>query len=540
MGLRISPNTHSTEVIGLLRRICPDPTLTISPSGEVTYSPPAGASTTCVNVGKLANGPDTVTIEMLEGDRVVDSSQGPMNTCAGCTQQTMLHFRGGVTTGAIEIYLDASNADGGGYWCFGDRDTEQPTKIDLPMDCVLAHEIAHATGYQEIVVSEPDEERATEFENAYRAEAHLPKRDTTQHAAGGHARGGRKVPVTAPPAGRTGTYFGPFSCFIATAAYGSPSAPEVERLREIRDTVVRKVRSGEEFYQWVYERYCRFSPTVAAMMENDPEVRQLIRWLFVTPLVQHLDLFLSFPVDEIPAEGSAGLTEPWRSYLLKLRGGFEQLSSLVPLPQEFVNRPSAECAAELAIVLRYLLWTPEARSAYLRGLREAGGLPLAARDATEYAELKTLLESYGFDPDPERLVLGPEPRAVPAMAGGMAGAISNDGNDAYSGAAAFLYLGLANNSSDTLTNVSVTYTRSDVSDAFLLTGRDLRPGESQIFCAGDAMAVTSVGVNATGHDNYGNLVQVIWVNGPPSGYQSNTTNTNTIELIYNGYSLPIS
>ena len=77
-------------------------------------------------------------------------------------------------------------------------------------------------------------------------------------------------------------------CFIATAAYDNPLAEPVQRLRHIRDDVLRKTTAGEEFFDKYWEVYYRFSPVMVEMMNEDKEVRDLVRWSFVEPIVAYL------------------------------------------------------------------------------------------------------------------------------------------------------------------------------------------------------------------------------------------------------------
>jgi hypothetical protein len=69
-------------------------------------------------------------------------------------------------------------------------------------------------------------------------------------------------------------------CFIATAACGSPLAPEVETLRAFRDTVLRARPVGEAFVR-LYERV---SPSLARWMEPRAGVRWIVRTFLIAPL----------------------------------------------------------------------------------------------------------------------------------------------------------------------------------------------------------------------------------------------------------------
>ncbi|MFX1575314.1 MAG: S8 family serine peptidase [Promethearchaeota archaeon] len=77
-------------------------------------------------------------------------------------------------------------------------------------------------------------------------------------------------------------------CFIATAAYGSPLAPQVRFLRHIRDVRLRKRRIGALFidaYEWIYYK---FSPRVARTMQQNHLFRNFIKKLVVSPVVHFL------------------------------------------------------------------------------------------------------------------------------------------------------------------------------------------------------------------------------------------------------------
>ena len=63
------------------------------------------------------------------------------------------------------------------------------------------------------------------------------------------------------------------SCFIATAAFGTPMAREVQTLREFRDQVLLKHQTGPAFVAWYY----RTSPPLAHFISDKPWLRALVR-----------------------------------------------------------------------------------------------------------------------------------------------------------------------------------------------------------------------------------------------------------------------
>jgi hypothetical protein len=74
------------------------------------------------------------------------------------------------------------------------------------------------------------------------------------------------------------------ACFIATACYGTPLAPEVEVLRAFRDRVLMGSRAGRLLVRCYYAG----SPPVAAWLVHDERARRLVREHAVAPLVRQL------------------------------------------------------------------------------------------------------------------------------------------------------------------------------------------------------------------------------------------------------------
>jgi hypothetical protein len=70
-------------------------------------------------------------------------------------------------------------------------------------------------------------------------------------------------------------------CFIATAAYGTPAAEQIDVLREFRDTVLIRSVLGSTFVALYY----RLSPPVAAVIAGNGFYRALVRELLIDPIV---------------------------------------------------------------------------------------------------------------------------------------------------------------------------------------------------------------------------------------------------------------
>lgn len=71
------------------------------------------------------------------------------------------------------------------------------------------------------------------------------------------------------------------ACFIATAAYGSEQAPELEVLRSFRDIVLLEIALGRQFVR----AYYAFSPPIARWIAKTPTRKALTRFFCLTPLL---------------------------------------------------------------------------------------------------------------------------------------------------------------------------------------------------------------------------------------------------------------
>ena len=78
-------------------------------------------------------------------------------------------------------------------------------------------------------------------------------------------------------------------CLIATAAYGTEIAPQVQSLREIRDSTLLTTESGRAFMSAFGAAYYAFSPQVADMERDHPAFRQAVAVL-VAPMLYALQV----------------------------------------------------------------------------------------------------------------------------------------------------------------------------------------------------------------------------------------------------------
>jgi len=85
-------------------------------------------------------------------------------------------------------------------------------------------------------------------------------------------------------------------CLIATAAFGSELAPQVQFLREIRDNTVLQTESGTSFMSGFNQFYYSFSPVIADYERENPAFKEVVK-LTLTPLLTSLTLLQYADID---------------------------------------------------------------------------------------------------------------------------------------------------------------------------------------------------------------------------------------------------
>lgn len=78
---------------------------------------------------------------------------------------------------------------------------------------------------------------------------------------------------------------GGISCFIVSAATGSAQSEEVLALRALRDKIMGMSTLAGGLINAIYDEYWRFSPAIAARVDDDKLLRQGVLWAVVRPLV---------------------------------------------------------------------------------------------------------------------------------------------------------------------------------------------------------------------------------------------------------------
>ncbi len=85
-------------------------------------------------------------------------------------------------------------------------------------------------------------------------------------------------------------------CLIATAAFGSELAPQVQQLRELRNNIILSTKSGTAFMTGFNQFYYSFSPTIADLERESPVFKEVVR-LTLTPLLSSLSLLNYVDID---------------------------------------------------------------------------------------------------------------------------------------------------------------------------------------------------------------------------------------------------
>jgi len=85
-------------------------------------------------------------------------------------------------------------------------------------------------------------------------------------------------------------------CLIATAAFGSELAPQVQQLRELRDETVLQTESGTAFMKQFNQFYYSFSPTIADLERENPVFKEAVK-VTITPLLATLSILNHVDID---------------------------------------------------------------------------------------------------------------------------------------------------------------------------------------------------------------------------------------------------
>ena len=118
----------------------------------------------------------------------------------------------------------------------------------------------------------------------------LPTEVVSFDIAVGNAHAQTTMPDDVPPTEENG------GCLIATAAYGSEMAPQIQQLRELRDNTVLSTQSGIAFMSGFNQFYYSFSPNVADLERENPIFKEIVK-VGLTPMLSSLSLLNHVDID---------------------------------------------------------------------------------------------------------------------------------------------------------------------------------------------------------------------------------------------------
>ena len=98
------------------------------------------------------------------------------------------------------------------------------------------------------------------------------------------------IPDNGPPTEENG------GCLIATAAYGSEMAPQIQQLRELRDNTVLSTQSGIAFMSGFNQFYYSFSPSIADFERENPVFKEIVK-VGLTPMLSSLSILNHVEID---------------------------------------------------------------------------------------------------------------------------------------------------------------------------------------------------------------------------------------------------
>jgi peptidyl-prolyl cis-trans isomerase B (cyclophilin B) len=85
-------------------------------------------------------------------------------------------------------------------------------------------------------------------------------------------------------------------CLIATATYGSELSPQVQQLRETRDSILMNTESGKSFLSTFNKFYYIFSPTIADWERENHIFKETVK-ITITPLLTSLSILNHIDID---------------------------------------------------------------------------------------------------------------------------------------------------------------------------------------------------------------------------------------------------
>lgn len=193
-------------------------------------------------------------------------------------------------------------------------------------------------------------------------------------------------------------------CFIATAVTGGPLSPEVELLRGLRDNVLMKTTTGRRMFEEFYREYYKFSPSIVSIIHSNPEFKEALRWSIVDPLINYFRLVIMRP--DWKPEDIESIPNHIRDYFLLVNNEMDAWLSRVPLPSNFDLESPEAAAMELAVILKFVLKTPEKKLSYLEKLHQQNIIPFKSISENDRRVINTVLDENGIPTELRNKIVG--------------------------------------------------------------------------------------------------------------------------------------
>ena len=135
-------------------------------------------------------------------------------------------------------------------------------------------------------------------------------------------------------------------CLVATAAYGTELAPQVQRLRELRDSPPLASGPGRALVSGINAAYYAFSPAVADLERQSPALREAVR-LLAGPAIAAAGMAAPVAGGWGGDAGESALHYGGAASLFLLAAG-AYVAALAPATPAFFRAPDAAAAAAAA------------------------------------------------------------------------------------------------------------------------------------------------------------------------------------------------
>lgn len=286
-GLGLDPAVGNRQQVSYARTDGGVPPIRVDALVNTAFNPDYGSGPQLVNIVIL---PVLANFVLNDGSSILNiggTALPPMNTTLpGATLNT--------TNDCLVIY-DTTQNNGGGY-CTARGGSGGVLDLQTPNPIILYHELSHAFRIVNNSLlalsgtcdpSSPEENAAITDENDLRTQvattmgSALLLRDPLNHC-GTVCSGGATT-----------------CCIIASVSSGSPISTEVQMLRQLRDTVLRRTEAGFAFFQQLHRDYYAFSPQISGFIADHQPLRERVLEDFVRPLMHILRLMQDDALSEM-------------------------------------------------------------------------------------------------------------------------------------------------------------------------------------------------------------------------------------------------